>query len=141
MIAMNGFPDDLRAVLRTLAEARDGPFYNLYVDLTHAWPGPSADIGFRIHKVADTTDVMLSVGASVNPPGALYVGWSVALMVEPERLTVTGMIEADEAVESTREVFKLNSEARTAEEAAELIRQYSEEVCAQRAWIGYGRPS
>jgi hypothetical protein len=140
---MSGFPDDVRAVLRALAEARDGPFYNLYVDLSYAWPGPSANIGFRIYQVGDSPDVWLGVSTSIDPPNGLGVDWSVFLRISIQRLSVEGAVEVNEDAEgNVRVVFSLNSEAATASEAASLIRRFSEEVCAQRAWIGYpGGPS
>jgi hypothetical protein len=140
-MAMTGFPEDLRAVLRALAEARDGPFYRLYVDLTYAWPGPYAGIGFRIYQVADSPDVLLGVSASVQRPNAPGVAWSVVLKVSPHRLSIEGAVEVDEESGSVKEVFSLNTEAATAAEAADLVSRYSEEVCAQRAWIGYGGAS
>ena len=91
-----------------------------------------------MYQVADSPDVLLVVSASVQRPNAPGVAWSVVLKISSHRLSIEGAVEVDEESGSVREVFSLNTEAATAVEAAELIRQYSEEVCSQREWIGNG---
>jgi hypothetical protein len=78
-----GFPEDLRAVFRALAEARDGPFYALWVHLTGVWPRPLPTLGFRILQVADSEDAILGVWVSGERPDGYEVGWALSLTATP----------------------------------------------------------
>lgn len=65
------------------------------------------------------------------------MGWGVSLRASPERLTVHGGVEITDD-SGVVEVFTLTGDPADAGEAAELIRRYAAEVCAQRAWMDEG---
>jgi GTP:adenosylcobinamide-phosphate guanylyltransferase len=65
---VESFPEDVRAVFRALAEARDGPFLKLAVDLSYVRPRPIPSIDFRIYEVADSPDAYVVVGVEWDRP-------------------------------------------------------------------------
>jgi len=131
---MASFAEDLRAVFRALAEARDGDFYRLYVDLTYAWPRPIPMIEFRVFQVADSVDALVALGVDGHRPDGSLVRWGVSLRASPQRLTIHGTVEITDD-SGVFEVFKLAGDPADAAEAAELTRRYAAEVCAQRGWM------
>lgn len=104
---MANFAEDLRAVLRALAEARDGDFYRLYVDISYAWPRPFPTIAFRAFQVDKSLDVLVGGVVDGHRPDGSEVEWGVSLRASPERLTVHGGVEITDD-SGTVEVFTPN---------------------------------
>jgi hypothetical protein len=136
MSRMAGFPEDFRVVFRTLAEARDGPFYDLYVHLP--WKQPTIPtIDFRIFKM-DSQDAWV-VGVDGQRPDGFGVTWSLRLGVASTGFAVSAGVEITDKAGNVDEVFRLGDEATSAADAADLIQRYSTEVCAQRSWTAEGK--
>lgn len=134
---MAGFPEDFRVVLRALAEARDGPFYDLYVHLP--WTRPAIPtIDFRIFKM-DSQDARVVVGVDGQRPDGFGVTWSLGLDVTSTGFEVSARVEITDKAGNVDEVFRLSDEGASASDAADLIRRYSSEVCAQRSWTAEGK--
>ena len=126
--------DGVRAILRALAEARDGPFYALFVDLTAVIKKPLPQLGFRIYRVADSDQAMLGLWVSAIRPDGPEVSWSLVLETPPGSLVVTASIEISDD-EGTHEVFKRSAETAHLSEAPSLISRYAVEVCAERRFL------
>lgn len=133
---MNPETDGIRLLLRALAEVRDGPFYSLWVDLTHRLQKLTPEIGFRISQVSDNENVCLGVGVTAIREDGLDVSWSVGLSTATGRLIIAGSVEITDD-NGTREVFTRSAEAASLQKAAELIRTYASEVCAQPQWFDH----
>ena len=134
---MAGFPEDFRVVFRALAEARDGPFYDLYVHLP--WTRPTIPrIDFRIFKM-DSQDARVVVGVDGQRPDGFGVTWSLGLDVASTGFGVSASVEITDKAGNVDEIFGLSDEATSAADAADLIQRYSTEVCAQRSWTAEGK--
>ena len=131
---MNAEVNGVRVLLRTLAEVRDGPFYTLWVELTHRLKRLTPQIGFRISQVADCEDACLGVGVSATREDGLELDWYVGLTTSPDNLQVTGAIAITDDTGS-REVFTRSAAAANPQLAADLVRNYAAEVCAQLHWF------
>ena len=126
--------DALGKVLRALAEARDGPFYSLYVDLSYRFKNSSPNFGFRIYRLADSVGAMLAVGVSVTRPDGTDIGWSLSLTTSPGSMLVTACVEITDD-HGTDEVFERSVSATDCHEASTLISTLASEVCAERQWL------
>jgi hypothetical protein len=132
-----GVPRGLPGGVRALAEARDGPFYDLYVH--QPWKRPTIPtIDFRIFKM-DSQDVWLVVGVDGQRPDGFGVTWSLGLGVASTGFAVSAGVEITDKAGNVDEVFRLSDEASSAADAADLIQRYSTEVCAQRSWTAEGK--
>jgi len=123
--------NDVRAVLRALAEARDGAFYRLWVQLTKVWPTPSPSIGFKIAKIAQGDDALAIVSVGGTRPDGLEALWSLTVAARAETLAITGEVElshGDSWVTSFEEHFVHHDPAVVAESIAVLAIV----VCDQR---------
>ena len=127
---MSGGAEPVRAVLRALAEARDGDFYRLMVGLSGEQGGrPSID--FRIYKVADTPDALAVVGVKfTRGDGGSEVVWSVAVTATEEKLLIEGTVETSAASsQGYVELFGRRAETADAGHAARLVGEIAAEVC------------
>ena len=121
----------MRAAMRALADARDGPFYSLYCALPHANHHPT--IGFRISQVADSDDARVVVSVSTEEPGGVGFAWFIAVTATSDEVLVEAMIELDDDGRSS-EVFERSARATTADEIVDTIGGLSALVCSQRTW-------
>ena len=127
--------DEVRAVLRALAEARDREFYELWVLLTRVWPAPLPGIGFRIYQVADSTDSRVVVHVNGTGPDGTQFTWTLAVMTSPHSLFIEGSVDMRTPEGDETEVFTKTAETSDYREAASIIRALASEVCRQRAWL------
>jgi hypothetical protein len=125
--------EGIRQLLRALAEVRDGPFYSLWVDMTYRVKQPMPQFVFRIFQVNDGINAVLSVNVSAYRADGAEVSWGVGLNTV-DSLNVYGGIEIDDK-DGTREVFECSEIAASPKMAAEIIRRFAQEVCAQRHWF------
>jgi hypothetical protein len=130
--------DDVRVVLRALAEVRDKEFYPLWVLLTRSWAQPVPRIEFRIFQVAEGLDVRLVVHVCGTRPDGAELDWGIAVMTRPFGLLVEGSIDMRAPGQHGSEVFCKSHEASDPQEAADLIRSTASEVCRQRRWVTEG---
>jgi hypothetical protein len=121
----------IRGIFRALAEARDGPFYSLWVELTYRVGHPVPDIGFRIYKVADSVEATLGVWVSAIRPDGAEICWSVCLETASESLIITASVDISDD-DGTRPVFERSADTHDAGEASTLIGVFAGEVCAKR---------
>ena len=126
--------DSVRAILRALAEVRDGSFYSLYVDLTYRKAHPLPQIGFRIYQVANSHEAVLGVGVSVTRPDGTIVSWSLSIETSARSLDISGTVELTDD-NGSREVFVRSAETADLQQVANLIHNVADEVCAQKHWF------
>ena len=124
----------IRGIFRALAEARDGPFYSLWVELTYRIKHPLPDIGFRIYKVADSVETALGVWVSAIRPDGAEVSWAVGLETTSESLTITASVDISDD-DGTHQVFERSTDTKDASEASTVIRAFAGEVCAKREFL------
>ncbi len=121
----------IRGIFRALADARNGPFYSLWVELTYRIKHPVPGIGFRIYKVTDSVEAMLSVWVSAIRPDGSEVSWSVSLQTASESLIISASVNvADD--DGIYQVFERSAGTKDAKEASTLLRVFAGEVCAKR---------
>jgi hypothetical protein len=130
-----------REVLRALLDARDGPFYLLWVDLTDVlWSRlPDAlrtaaglpNIEFRIYGGEDEGSTCTAVGVSGRRMDGVGLIWTVALRTGAEQMEITGAAEIEEG-QSSREIFSVTERTGDTTRAAELIKSIAAQVCARR---------
>jgi hypothetical protein len=131
-----------REVLRALLDARDGPFYLLWVDLTDVlWSRlPDAlrtaaglpNIEFRIYGGGDDQEATYTaVGVSGRRMDGVGLSWIVALRTGAEQMEITGAAEIEEG-QSSRELFSVTERTGDTTRAAELIKSIAAQVCARR---------
>lgn len=120
--------------MRALAEARDGPYYALWCDLTHVSASPEPKIGFRIFQVANTHDAVavVSVDTSNTSVGA-GICWATAVTATSDSVLVEASIELESDAGWTT-VFERSVRAATAEAIAQTIADLSSVVCSERTW-------
>lgn len=123
--------DAVRGVLRSLAEARDGPFSRLWVDACHIWRAPSPEIGFRIFQVADSADAYVAVGVSGTRTDGREVSWSLTVRASPTSLTISAQVEV-EIDRGFETVFEVAETTGAVDEATMLIAEYADKVCRER---------
>src|SRR5262245_37654476 len=101
---MAGFPEDFRVVFRALAEAKAGPFQDLYVSLPWTRPTiPKSD--FDIFRMADSQDARVVVGVDAWRPDGIGVMWSVRLDVASSKFEVSAGVEITDEDGNVDEVF------------------------------------
>jgi hypothetical protein len=122
--------DNVREILRTLAEVRDGPFYSLYVGLTHHSVRPMPQIDFRIYKVADSAETSLHIWVSTTRTDWAEVSWGVSLTTTPKSFVVAASVEISDGDE-IHEVFARLANTQDCSEASKFLRQFANEVCAE----------
>jgi hypothetical protein len=126
-----GDAQSIAIVLRSLADARDGPFYELWLDQMRGESKPK--IGFRVYRAAAPTDedsyTVLHV-SGVGPDGR-GVTWSVSLHAS-DKLRIVGSVEIDADDGGTREAYVREHTTDDAEEAARAIAELATDVCARR---------
>ena len=127
--------EGIREILRALAEARDGPFYSLWVELTYRVRHPLPRIEFRIYQAADSAETLLSVWVSATRPDGIEVGWSVGLETTPRALIIWATVDFSDD-QGSHEVLELYTETQDAGEAAAQIGVYAGTVCAERDVFG-----
>lgn len=135
-VEVTGTLDSVRAIMRSLAEARDGPFYGLWVAATHVWPAghPVPEIGFRIYSVAGSDDAFVVVSVSVVRPDGDLVCWSLTALASASCMEISAQVELS-TDGGTEQLFQSAETAETSEEATTLIATYARQVCAQRRWL------
>lgn len=134
----------VREILRALAEARDGPFYHLWVELCDRWwhdmPEPVRSgtalptIEFRIYQVANSVDALAVVSVNGKRPGGPWYTWSLTVRTERDQLEVVGGLSR-EGEWDEQEVFSITERASKATVAAECILRIAGKVCEQRDGI------
>ena len=127
--------DAVAAVLRSLAEARDGPFYDLWIELLRSETKPLPEIGFRIYRAATPAGATSHtvVGVSGTREDGRSVAWTLALDVGSE-VRVTGTVEMDEEDGGWREMYIETEAVIDAAAAAQAIGTIAASLCAQREW-------
>ena len=65
--------------------------------------------------------------------------WSLGLDVTSTGFEVSTRVEITDKAGNVDEVFRLSDEGASATDAADLIRRYSSEACAQRSWTAEGK--
>ena len=123
----------IRNVLRALAEARDGPLYSLYVDLSHRAAQPPT-IGFRIYSVADSDEVRVALGVEWQRSDGLPVSWGVTVETAGIEIVVTGGVEIERA-SGYEAVVEYSDRTTDPERAPELVRRIAADVSAYRECI------
>ena len=123
----------VRAVLRALADVRDGPFYRLWVDLTYLVQTPLPTIDFRIFRVADGDDAMVGVGVSMRRSDGADVGWSISVETSASALHLTSSV-AVTTDDGTLEVYSKSHTSHDTEDAVETIHAFARDVCNERSW-------
>jgi hypothetical protein len=123
--------DAIREIFRALTEARDGPFYSLWVELTPSITHPVPEIGFRIYKVADSAETMLGVWVCAIRPDGAEVCWSIRVETNPGSLVIGASVEVSDD-RGTFAALERSTETQDAGEAADRIREYAPGVCAER---------
>lgn len=134
-----------REILRALAEARDGPFYHLWVKLCGRWwhdllePIRSGTahptIEFRIYQVADSSDALAVVSVNGKRPGGPWYIWSLTVRTERDQLEVSGSVWSG-SEGNEQEVFSVTECAANATDAAHCILRIAGKVCERREGIG-----
>jgi hypothetical protein len=124
--------DDVREVLRALAEVRDANFYPLWVGLVRDWPDPLPEIEFRIYQVADSIDAVAVVAVEATRPDGTEFSWSVSLTARSADLIVEGSIDSRSSRDVISEWFSESVETQDPTQAADLIRTLAAEVCRRR---------
>lgn len=130
--------DDVEAVgvvLRSLADARDGPFYDLWIELLRDQTKPQPEIGFRIFRAAMPTGATSHtvVGVSGVRSDGRHVAWTLALDVGRE-LSIVGSVEIDEEDGGSRELYVEEQAVTRADQVATAIGAIADKLCAQRHW-------
>lgn len=115
-------------ILRSLADARGGPLYQLWVRIPVERHG---QINMRIYPTAASeTDVHGVVGVTATRPDGREVAWSVALDMGPASAKVSGTVEVEQADGSFDTVFEESSPVPSAGETAALIDHLAQRVAA-----------
>ncbi len=135
--------DGIRQILRALAEARDGPFYSLWLYLlerfdhlgpeVRTWLQRRPDIGFRIYQVADSDEAYLVVGASAIRKDGREITWGVSLTTREGDLLVEGTVEYGDD-DGYHPLFSREAATEDPVEAAALIGDYAKQLCEQKRW-------
>ena len=123
------------AVLRSLADARDGPFYELWIDLLRSNTKPQPTIGFRVYRAVGPAeaDSYTVVGVSGIREDGRSVSWTLALEAG-SKLRIVGSVEIDEENGGSRELYEQEERVDDAGAAARVIAAIAGGVCAQRHW-------
>lgn len=123
------------SVLRALADARDGPFYELYNDLLPNSMEPEPRIGFRVYRAVGPAeaDSYTVVWVSGTREDGRSVSWSLALEAGV-KLRIVGSVEIDEENGVSRVLYEQDEYVDDAGAAARGIAAIAGSVCAQRHW-------
>ena len=127
--------DDIRVVLRALAEVRDKEFYSLWVLLTRSWREPLPKIEFRIYQVAHSADAHVVVLVEDTRPDGTEFFWGLAVTTRQDRLVIEGSVAMQTAEDAGSMVFSKSGETSDPREAASIIHGIASEVCNQRPWL------
>jgi hypothetical protein len=122
---------DVRSVLRALADARDGAFYALWIELTRRWPEPTPSIGFRIFRMADTDNAHVVVSVGGTSPNGVEALWSVSVVASDEELTLEGQLEVADG-DNWSSIYRDERVVSDPSLAAESILALASAVCSQR---------
>jgi hypothetical protein len=126
--------DDIRTVLRALAEVRNTDFYPLWTELLRTWlPDPMPEIEFRIDQIADGADgaAVVCVGAT-RFDGTEFV-WGLRLLTRSGNLVVESTIGTRSPDGASSDLlFKRSEQTQDPVQAADLIRTLAAEVCQRR---------
>lgn len=128
--ALSSTNHGVREILRALAEARDGPFYNLWLDVQVRIRSPLPDIGFRIYQ-SDAIDAQVSVWVSAVRSDGNQVCWGVGVETRGDEFEVFGEISEDDD-RGSHEVFWVSDRSTDLKRAAEMIGDFARQVCARR---------
>jgi len=122
-------------VLRALAEARDGPFYNLFVTVTKGARSKSGarppDIGFRIYRVADGGDACVVLHLSAPRLDDVEQTWTLSVQTDGRALVVSGEVSVENE-RGSQQLFETSRRTTDETQAASLIHEIAQEVCAYR---------
>lgn len=123
------------SVLRSLADARDGPFYALWIDLTRSSAQQQPTIDFRIYHAVgpDEGNTHTVVGVSGVREDGRTVSWALVLDAGSE-LRIIGVVEVDEENGGSRALYAREKRVDDAGAAARAIATLAADVCAQREW-------
>ena len=124
----------IRSVLRALADVRDGPFYQLWVDLTYAVRSPRPESGFRLWRIADSVDVSATLWVSARTSVGADVGWGISVDTAAEVLVIAASISVT-SDSGDHEVYSLEERTPSAAVAAAMILDFANRVCGQRQWM------
>ena len=125
--------DDIRTVLRALADIRRTDFYPLWANLLQSWPEPMPEMEFRIDQIADSTDAAAVVCVEATRPDGTEFVWGLRLITRSGNLVVessVGFRSADGAISDL--LFKRSEQSQDPSQAAHLIRTLAAEVCQLR---------
>jgi len=121
-------------VLRALADVRDGPFYNLYVDLPQPVERPPKKIDFRIGRIAFSKHAVAGVTVSLTRSDWIEVWWSLAVETTAEALIISGQVGLD-VDEGSVEVYKNSVTLHDPAYILGTIHTMADQVCNERSWI------
>jgi len=127
--------DDIRVVLRALAEVRDQEFHGLWVTLTRCWPNPLPRIEFRIYQVAGRADAHVVVVVDGTRPDGAEFSWGLAVTTAQNSLTVEGSVSMQPADGDGSSLFRTSRETADPQQAADFIQVVAAQVCSQREWL------
>lgn len=123
------------SVLRSLADARDGPFYALWIDLMRTSTQRQPTIGFRIYRAVgpDEANSHTVVGVTGVREDGRTLSWTLSLDAGSD-LRITGSVDVDEENGESRQLYVQNERVDDAGAAARAITAIAADVCAQRDW-------
>lgn len=126
--------DGASLLLRSLADARDGPLHRLWTRLPLESHGR---IDMRIYPIAGSQDAVHAVvGVTATRHDGRQVVWSVALDTDPSSAEVSGTVEVEAADSSFVEVFAESHQSQGTRQAAAHVRELAERVAETgTAWL------
>jgi hypothetical protein len=127
--------DDIRVVLRALAEVRDQEFYKLWVALTRCWPNPLPGIEFRIYQVAGRADAHVVLVVDGTRPDGAECSWGLTVTTAQNSLTIEGSVSMLLADEEGSSLFRTSRETPDPQQAADVIQAVAAQVCGHREWL------
>jgi hypothetical protein len=131
---MNSSIHGLREILRAFAEVRDGPFHQLWLELTKRVRSPKPKTGFRIFQVANGAEAMVAVWVSARGRKGHELSWGVSVQTVGDELWLLGSVSVGDG-RGSRALFEVTDRTADGERAAELLRSFATQVCTKLEYL------
>jgi len=135
-LSVTASAESVRSILRAVVDARNGAFYKLWLEATKRRTSTLPSIGYGLIGVADSSDVIVSVGVSLHRDDEVQVHWGLGVRCSAFAFDVSAQIEVERSDRGeVEEVFQEGHSTAELSEAAHLIGRLAEVVTAQREWL------
>jgi hypothetical protein len=125
----------VRAVLRALADVRNGEFQRLLREFEKL--GLRPDLWSRLSRLANDRGASLGLGISAERDDGVEVNFSIVCLVD-DTLTVTAQVELTDTEGRWSEAFAVSEETNSSTAASELIHNFASDLRDQVNWLEAG---